>query len=318
MSIPLPFRVPTRSAAILLVDENPLAHGVSLQRLFQAGCRIDLAVTPCEAMDFLQRRSYSLVLCHYGTTAEAGVDLLRHLSQVQPDVPSLFFSRTPGASGVAELLGPDGGLMGHEGSSPLITGLVLQETLSALVAAIDSRDPHNGRHSHRVASLALYLGRELGLPGEQLEMLELAALLHDVGKLGVPRRILAKPGPLDDTEWTVMRQHPVYGAEIVVQVGLLSDVATIIRHHHERIDGNGYPDGIAGEQIPLLARLICIVDAYEAMTADRSYREAMDTRKARSLMEESLGSQFDPCIGEVFLRMNEARLRQALDSSLPA
>jgi HD-GYP domain-containing protein (c-di-GMP phosphodiesterase class II) len=124
-----------------------------------------------------------------------------------------------------------------------------------------------------------------------------------VGKIAVPEQILAKPGALDDHEWSVIRTHPEHSDRIVRQVGLLDEVATVVRHHHERVDGRGYPDGLAGDAIPRLSQLISIVDAYEAMTADRCYRPAMDPKRARGIIREGLGRQFDPRMGATFLAL---------------
>jgi hypothetical protein len=144
---------------------------------------------------------------------------------------------------------------------------------------------------------------ELGLSSEGLRVLEFAALLHDVGKIGVPDQILLKPDKLDDAEWAIMKQHSARSAQIVGQVSQLVEVANIVRHHHEWTNGLGYPDGLAGEAIPLLARIITLADAYEAMTSDRAYRPAFTSAKARDVIRENLGTQFDPHLGALFLSL---------------
>jgi putative nucleotidyltransferase with HDIG domain len=183
----------------------------------------------------------------------------------------------------------------------LFAGRVLAAALRTVVAAIDARDPLNAAHSYRVSQLSVRLGQAIGLYPEEQERLEVAALLHDIGKLRVPEQILLKPGALEAEEWEEVKLHPVYGAEIVAEAGMLSEIARVVRHHHEWMDGSGYPDGLRGEAIPRLARILSIADAYEAMTAHRAYRPAMPPWEARALIRERLGIQFDPELGAVFL-----------------
>lgn len=183
----------------------------------------------------------------------------------------------------------------------LKTEAVLTSTLGAVIAAVDARDLSNATHSERVTALALRLGRSLGLGPGELEALELAAMLHDVGKISVPEAILNKPGRLDAGEWECMRRHPVCSEEIVRRVHPLGEVARVVRHHHERVDGAGYPDRLRGSEIPFLSRLIAVVDAYDAMTADRCYRPALPPAEARRRLHAGLGTQFDTRLGEAFL-----------------
>jgi putative nucleotidyltransferase with HDIG domain len=136
-------------------------------------------------------------------------------------------------------------------------------------------------------------------------MLEYAALLHDVGKIGIPDHVLQKPGALDDDEWALMRQHPVRSAEIVREIGSLAEVATIVRHHHERVDGTGYPDGLVGDAIPELSRIISLADVYEALTSDRSYRRARPAAEACSLIASGGGSHFDPTLVPSLLSLSD-------------
>jgi HD-GYP domain-containing protein (c-di-GMP phosphodiesterase class II) len=131
-------------------------------------------------------------------------------------------------------------------------------------------------------------------------ILRYSALLHDVGKIAVPEDILLKPGPLNDEEWAIIKMHPGRSAEVVCEVPGLEEVATVVRHHHERLDGGGYPDGLAGDAIPFLSRLLTIADVYEALTADRSYRPAMSGARAREILRSGWGAEFDPDLGALF------------------
>jgi response regulator RpfG family c-di-GMP phosphodiesterase len=164
----------------------------------------------------------------------------------------------------------------------------------ALLAALDARDQYTGEHSEAVVELARGVGRRLGLDGDELSAVEQVALLHDIGKIGVPDSILQKPGPLTEAEWQVMREHPAIGARIVGSIGSLEHLAPAIRAEHERWDGGGYPDGLAGVSIPLASRIILACDAYHAMTSDRPYRSAMSSAAATAELRAGEGGQFDP------------------------
>jgi HD-GYP domain-containing protein (c-di-GMP phosphodiesterase class II) len=171
---------------------------------------------------------------------------------------------------------------------------LLAATVDALAGTLGLRDGHTGEHSDRVVVLALRIGRALGLAQASLRDLEYAARLHDIGKVGVPDAVLRKAGPLADDEWHVIRGHAEWGAELVAKIPGLETVARIVRHHHERYDGGGYPDGVAGEDIPLGSRVLTVSDAYVAMTEDRPYRRARPGFEVESELRDGSGTQFDP------------------------
>jgi HD-GYP domain-containing protein (c-di-GMP phosphodiesterase class II) len=164
----------------------------------------------------------------------------------------------------------------------------------ALLAALRARDGCTEQHSHAVVKLALPVGRRLGLDADSLRDLESAALLHDIGKIGIPDSILRKRGPLTVEEWAQMRRHPEIGADIVASMATLSHLAPVMRAGHERWDGQGYPDGLRGMAIPLLARIVFVCDAMHAMTSNRPYRGAMPIADALHELEEHAGTQFCP------------------------
>jgi response regulator RpfG family c-di-GMP phosphodiesterase len=166
--------------------------------------------------------------------------------------------------------------------------------VEVLARAVDMRDDYTGRHSAQVGALARRVGERLGMTSEEVTVLECAARLHDVGKLGVPDTILRKPGPLDEAEWAIMRRHPEWGADMVATVPGLDQLGLLVGSHHERWDGRGYPDGLAGEAIPLASRVISVCDAYEAMVSRRPYRESLSARRALGELAAGAGSQFDP------------------------
>jgi putative nucleotidyltransferase with HDIG domain len=164
--------------------------------------------------------------------------------------------------------------------------------MESLSSVIDKRDSYTAGHSRRVRDLALAMGRDLGMSAADLDDLAAAALFHDVGKLAVPEAILLKPGSLTEDEWTVIRRHPDEGAAIIEQLGFLSDAVPAIRHHHERVDGGGYPAGISGDDIPLAARIIHVADAYDSMRTHRAYREPRAPADALAEIRGLAGKQF--------------------------
>jgi putative nucleotidyltransferase with HDIG domain len=177
------------------------------------------------------------------------------------------------------------------------------QTSLALANAMDARDTYTSGHSQRMAAWAEGVARELGLADDEIGALRWGALLHDIGKIGVPDHILRKRGPLDDQEWTVMRRHPEIGARIVEHVRMLAPVAPIIRHHHERLDGSGYPAGMKGEMIPVGARVIAVADTYVAMTDERTYRRARTHQDAVAVLVGNQGRLFDLEVVQAFLRV---------------
>lgn len=180
---------------------------------------------------------------------------------------------------------------------------------AALAAALDVRERETGLHSRRVACYAVALARAVISDPGALRHMYWGALLHDVGKIGVPDAVLLKPGPLTDAEWTQMRTHPEKGHAILAGAGFLAGAAEIVRAHEERYDGTGYPRGLAGEAIPLGARLFAIVDALDAITSDRPYRKKASFAQAKSDLVRGAGTQFDPIAIEAFLT-KESDLRE--------
>ena len=185
------------------------------------------------------------------------------------------------------------------------------ETLASLSNALEAKDGYTGDHAQEVGDLALAVGRRLGLEGRALRVLEFGALLHDIGKIRIPEAILNKPGPLTADEWIVMRTHPEAGVRILEPIASLSDVIPVVRWSHERWDGHGYPDGLAGEQIPLPARVVAVCDAYRAMIEPRPYRDPHERDWARAELRGSAGTQFDPACVQALLGELDARERRA-------
>jgi diguanylate cyclase (GGDEF)-like protein/putative nucleotidyltransferase with HDIG domain len=178
---------------------------------------------------------------------------------------------------------------------------------ASLASAVDSRDAYTGSHSERVANFASEIASQLGLPPEEVELTRLAGSLHDLGKLAIPEEILRKPARLSDAERLVLERHPQIGYRMLESLGV-DPIADWVLHHHERWDGHGYPDGLAGERIPLGARIIFVADAFDAMTSDRLYRAALSYEDAISEVDRCAGSQFDPEVVNAFLARVAAQI----------
>jgi putative nucleotidyltransferase with HDIG domain len=170
-----------------------------------------------------------------------------------------------------------------------------EATVRSMIKAIEAKDPYTRGHAERVAKLSEMTARAYGLSAEQCRVIRYIALMHDIGKLGVSTKILAKPGKLTDEEYEHMKQHPIRGYEIVSEIDFLKQAAeTAVRHHHERMDGRGYPDGLAGEEIPEIARIVMVCDAFDSMTSTRVYRKAKGIEDALVELHRCVGTQFDP------------------------
>ena len=180
----------------------------------------------------------------------------------------------------------------------------MNEEVESLVEALEAKDPNIRQHLEGVRRLALRLGRQMALPEESLEELSTAALLHDVGKIHIPDSILRKPGPLTDGEYEIMKQHPALGAGIVARSEALSPALPVVRHHHERFDGGGYPDGLRGEDIPSPARIVAVADAFDSMVRDRPYDPVIPPETAIKEIRANAGSQFDPRVVAALLRLD--------------
>jgi len=182
--------------------------------------------------------------------------------------------------------------------------LQLMGILFALAKALEARDDNTSSHSLNVTRYSMLLGQYLGLDEEELRILKQGALLHDLGKIGIPDDILKKPGGLDEAEFEIIKKHPMLTSEILDTLETSDHFSAIARSHHERWDGKGYPDGLNGESIPLLARIVAIADAWDAMTSDRVYRDAMSERIALAIIEKEKDSgQWDPYLIAKFINL---------------
>jgi len=200
-----------------------------------------------------------------------------------------------------------------EKSSSLVENLALYEnlhenlfsTLYAFVETIEARDPYTKQHSARVTDYAVKIAEIAGCAQEEIETLNISGNLHDIGKIGIPDNILLKPGRLTDHEFEIIKRHPSIGGNILGHFEMWSREQEVVKYHHERWDGKGYPDGLKGEEIPFLSRIISVADVYDALTSDRSYRKKLPEQTAAGMIRENSGLQFDPKIVEAFLEIYE-------------
>lgn len=193
----------------------------------------------------------------------------------------------------------------------------LFSTIYAFVRAIGAKDAYTEQHSNRVTGIAVAISRELGCSREEIDILNTAGLLHDIGKIGIRDEILLKPAKLTNEEYTIIKQHSTIGANIVGQLGLWDREAQVIRGHHERFDGTGYPDGLKGEQIPLLARILAVADVYDAMASDRTYRRKMEDQRILEIINSEKGTHFDPVMVEAFMKIfNQGLVEEAVNFRL--
>lgn len=193
-----------------------------------------------------------------------------------------------------------------------------QRTIETMVKMLHERDPYTAEHSEEVADLAEKIARDLGLPEDQIETIRAAALVHDIGKVGIPDTILNKPGPLDEPEWQLIKKHTLIGFDLLKNLEMYSEAAQVVKYEHERWDGSGYPEGLKGEQIPLGARIIHVADVYHALTSDRPYRESQgkpshyEPAEAVRIIRSESGRQFDPKVVEALVRVISDEINEPL------
>ena len=192
--------------------------------------------------------------------------------------------------------------------------LMSEEAVQTLATVVDAKDRYTQGHSHRVAEYSVLLARELGLPEDEVNVLRLEALLHDVGKIGIPDTILNKPGSLTEIEYGIIQSHTEQGADILSHASTIPGAKDVALSHHERYDGKGYPHRLSGEEIPPHARLVCVCDAYDAMRSDRIYRDAIPIKTVRERMVEGRGAQFDPTYLDAFIRLLDGGALAAVES----
>ncbi|MGB7922752.1 MAG: HD domain-containing phosphohydrolase [Pyrinomonadaceae bacterium] len=331
---------------IMLVDDEP-ANLRLLERLFRRDYNVLTASSGLEALRLLDQHDVALLVTDQRMPGMSGIELLQRTAEMRPHMVRIILTGYTDITSLVEAINcgqvykyvtkPWSNEDLRQTISRAIEhyetikarhelefanqrlGLRLQEMTQGFVRAIadalDAKDDYVHGHARRVSGYATAIGRRLSLDAGTLEQLQLAALLHDIGKIGTPDHILLKPARLTPEEHAVVQLHSERGARMLAGISEMHEVAAAVRHHHERFDGTGYPEGLSGEQIPLTARIIAVADAYDAMTSPRPFREALDHEEALLHLETGAGGQFDP---EIVLAFSEfeaiAKIRHSISS----
>lgn len=327
-----------REKAVLVVEQadDPCAK-VLEDTLSAHSCTVELTTNVIEAAELLKTRTFDIALVSLEALPDHDVKSLGTLAAMHPHMPIVLLtvdlpaqeSREAFRRGASDIL-----LKPYNPAELTVvvernierqrlelqrlmqksTSVMLQ-AIEALVAAIDAKDPFTAGHSQRVAAMSIALCDDLKLSNEERYALELAAKLHDIGKLALPDSALNKQSPLTEEEWQAMRQHPAQGAKIVGAISELAYVSTIIRHHHERLDGTGYPDGLTGPAIPYMSRIIAVADAFEAMTSERAHRSRLTPAEAIKELHRHSGTYYQPEVIDVLERQLASRGEITLEDS---
>lgn len=324
---------------ILIVDDEDAIRSLFVEALEELGYRCDVAANGLEALEkFYRVKDYDVVLLDIQMPKLNGIETLKKLKNYSPDLSIIMVSASRDIENVRAAL-KEGAydyvfkpfhvtdvdtvirraiersnlIKANKDYQKNLEKKVIQQTeelvraysgtLEAMILALDLREHETGYHSYRVTEYAINLGKHMNLSEEELSVIAKGALLHDIGKIGVPDHILLKPDKLTEEEWEHMRKHAQFGYDLLKRIDFLEASAKIVHTHHERYDGQGYPSGLSGDEIPLGARIFSVVDALDAMTSRRTYRKAIPFEDAVQMITEASGSQFDPEVIDVFAKI---------------
>ena len=319
---------------ILVLDDDELVRDTFAAILSDEGYGVCCASCAKEALHHLTEQKFDVMLCDIFMPETNGLELLPQIHAAYPNMPVILvtgygtvdMARDALRNGASDFITKPC----NPGDLPIIVERNLtrkdvqqrhtqqysqalitsnETVLDALLTALNTRDTETEGHSERVTAYTIEIADQMGLSDAEMYPIERGALLHDIGKIGVPDTILLKPGKLSPEEWIEMRKHPLIGYEMCIKIDMLKTVAQIVKYHHEAWDGSGYPEGLQGTAIPFGARIFAIADTLDAMTSDRPYRAALPFEVARAEIEKFSGRQFDPALVEVFLSVSEARWR---------
>jgi putative nucleotidyltransferase with HDIG domain len=308
----------------VLIIEDDIDYGEMLAYVLKhLNYDVHLSYSATGGLDIVRQKKLDIILTDLKMPGMSGLELAQHIMKMYLDIPIVLITGLNDLSMVKKAL--EIGISDYIVKPVSIEELpvviernlqrkylakktfqdnkadILLKTLKALMRALDAKDPYTYGHSQRVVKLAMMMADKLNLNNGRRFTLQLAASLHDIGKIGMPDNILKKADSLEDIEMNKAKDHPIIGSEILGEIEELSEVASIVRHHHERFDGKGYPDGLKENAIPLFSRILFILDAYEALASDRVYRKGMGRMQAVNEIKKNAGTQFDPELVEVFL-----------------
>lgn len=324
----------SRKKTVLIIEDD-IQYGELLKDALQHfGYEVCLAYSATGGMDIIRQRKLDLIISDINMPSINGIQLADKLLKMFLDIPIILITGLDDLNLIKRALelGVSDYLVKPIKLDELPVVLeksfernrleskklqdnkaeTLLKALKALMRALDAKDHYTCGHSHRVAALSMLMAEVLGLDAEQKYSLHLGAYLHDIGKIGMPDDILNKSESLKDFEYDIAKDHPVIGSNIIGEIQELSEVASIVRHHHERYDGTGYPDGLKGEAIPFFARILAIVDCYEALVSDRVYRKGMAKKDALVIIQKNAGSHFDPELVKVFVKAMNSGLANSV------
>ncbi len=328
-----------RGRTVLVVDDSPSIRNLIDKALTKAGFNVICAENGREALDLLGRSTPDMILSDLHMPELDGLSLCRnvHANKDLCQVPFIIMSADGDRAKMRQSLqyGASAYLVKPFNIDQLVVtaerflsdhfSRILKErerleserqfligSITSLVLALEARDQYTRGHSESVAAFLVDIAREMSLDDERIERIKIAGKLHDLGKIGIRDDILLKPAPLNKEEWEILKQHPVIGAEILAPIQSLADIMPALSSHHERIDGKGYPDGLKGSKIPLLARMVAVADTYDALTSDRPYRKGFSSEDALAIIEDVKGTQLCPDCVQSFL----ASMRRKRDSGI--
>src|SRR5919112_973961 len=329
---------------IMVVDDEP-ANLRLLERLFRRDYQVLTADSGAEALRLLEQHDVALLITDQRMPGMTGIELLKHTAPLRPHMVRIILTGYTDVTSLVEAINcgqvykyvtkpwnndelcltVSRALEHYETSksrhelahtNERLVGRMKEMTrgfVRAIADALEAKDEHTHGHARRVRSYAAAIGRQMGLDEEALEQLALAAFLHDIGKIGTPDHVLLKPGALSPEEFAEVRQHARRGARMLTGIVGLGGAADAVLYHHEHFDGSGYPEGLSGERIPLLSRIILVADAYDAMTSPRPFREALTHDEAVARLSEGAGTRFDPEVVRAFIEFEPlARIRRAI------
>ncbi|MEE8414529.1 MAG: HD domain-containing phosphohydrolase [Dehalococcoidales bacterium] len=327
----------TREPRILIVDDEKTIRRLLHQKLSGEGYQCQEAGGAEQVLDKLKHHAVDLVILDIKMPGKSGAELLPEIKASYPDTAVIMATATIDtnvaiqcmkqgaydyitkpfkldevAINVGKALEKRRLELENKEYQQHLEDKVLEQTkkirasflssVTALAYALEAKDKYTSGHSQRVADISASIAKEMGLPQKDIDKIKLAGLVHDIGKIGVKESVLNKPGRLTDEEFQHVQSHPEIGEHILAPIASDDIILRLVRHHHERYDGTGYPDQIKGDQIPLGVRILSLTDAYEAMTSTRPYRQAMSDKAASAEIECGKGTQFDPEVADAFLR----------------